>query len=128
MKTELKIFCKPLGEPSKSAFFLPFPKQLKQSKAYALSFDDRLSLHQCPSRFTNPFSALHSNVSCLAGVKFDVCSQRDVPLSVFNFVTFSICKKVASSHQFIGACPPLAIHCPEIPPLFQHHPLLPLMD
>ena len=56
-----------------------------------ISFDYRLSLHQRPSRFTNPFSTLHSNESCLVWFEFDVCSQRDVPRSVFNFLTFSIC-------------------------------------
>jgi hypothetical protein len=34
--------------------------------------------------------ALHSKASCLAGVEFNVCSQRNIPISAFNFVTFLI--------------------------------------
>ncbi len=64
---------------------------------------------QRPSRFTNPFSALHSNESCLAGVEFDVCSQRDVPLSVFNFVTFFNLQK---SRLLTSIRPELASHSP----------------
>jgi hypothetical protein len=72
-------------------------------RPHGLWFDDR------PSYFTNSFSTLHSNEN--------VCSQRDVPLSAFNFVTFSICKKSPPHIESIGSCPLLAIHRPDIPPL-----------
>jgi hypothetical protein len=87
-----------------------------------ISFDYRLSLHQRPSRFTNPFSTLHSNKSCLVWFEFNVCSQRDVPRSVFNFLTFSICKNVTSSHQFAQSLTATRHSLPRSPTTLQTRP------